>query len=56
MGFSERDRIDLVKIMAETEGFLDSKRLTNCFDEHFFQTNFWIDHLIDEVMIARTYW
>lgn len=43
MGFSERDRIDLVKIMAEPESFLDSKRIADCFDEHFFQTNFWFE-------------
>ncbi|CAN5140843.1 oleate hydratase [soil metagenome] len=43
MGFSERDRIDLVRIMAEPESFLDSKRITDCFGEHFFQTNFWFE-------------
>ncbi|MGI4746803.1 MAG: oleate hydratase, partial [Janthinobacterium lividum] len=43
MGFDERDRIDLVKIMVEPESFLDGKRITDCFDEHFFQTNFWFE-------------
>ncbi|MHC1550991.1 oleate hydratase [Phyllobacterium sp. K27] len=43
MGFSERDRVDLVKIMAEPESFLDSKRISDCFEEHFFQTNFWFE-------------
>lgn len=43
MGFNERDRVDLVKIMAEPESFLDSKRISDCFEEHFFQTNFWFE-------------
>ena len=43
MGFSELDRIDLVKIMAEPERALDSKRISDCFEEHFFQTNFWFE-------------
>jgi oleate hydratase len=43
MGFSERDRIDLVKIMAEPESFLDSKRINDCFGPHFFETNFWFE-------------
>jgi oleate hydratase len=43
MGFSERDRIDLVRIMTEPESFLDSKRITDCFGEHFFQTIFWFE-------------
>lgn len=43
MGFSERDRVDLVKIMAEPESALDSKRISDCFEEHFFQTNFWFE-------------
>ncbi|MDR3691786.1 MAG: oleate hydratase [Fimbriimonas sp.] len=43
MGFSERDRLDLFALMARTEHSLDSKRITDCFDEHFFQTNFWFE-------------
>jgi oleate hydratase len=42
-GFSERDRLDLVKIMAEPERMLDDKRIDDCFEEHFFQTNFWFE-------------
>ena len=43
LGFSERDRIDLVKIIAEPELMLDGKRITDCFDAHFFETNFWME-------------
>jgi oleate hydratase len=41
MGFSERDRLDLVRCLATPEGHLDGKRITDCFGEHFFTTNFW---------------
>ncbi|MEV7323294.1 oleate hydratase [Streptomyces sp. NPDC093970] len=41
MGFSERDRLDLVRCLAAPEGHLDDKRITDCFGEHFFTTNFW---------------
>lgn len=43
MGFNERDRLDLVKIMAEPESFLDGKRITDLFEPHFFETNFWLE-------------
>lgn len=43
MGFTERDRIDLVKIMAEPEHLLDGKRIVDCFQPHFFQSNFWFE-------------
>jgi len=43
MGFAERDRIDLVKIIAEPESLLDGKRITDCFGAHFFETNFWME-------------
>ncbi|MHA0111634.1 oleate hydratase, partial [Klebsiella pneumoniae] len=43
MGFTERDRIDLVKIMAEPEQLLDGKRIVDCFQPHFFQSNFWFE-------------
>jgi len=43
MGFTERDRVDLLKIMAEPESMLDDKRIADCFEEHFFQTNFWFE-------------
>lgn len=41
MGFSERDRLELVRCLASSEGRLDGKRITDCFGEHFFTTTFW---------------
>ncbi|MEU4874480.1 oleate hydratase [Streptomyces sp. NPDC021608] len=41
MGFSERDRLELVRCLATPEGRLDGKRITDCFGEHFFTTTFW---------------
>ncbi|WP_240135664.1 oleate hydratase [Streptomyces sp. MUM 178J] len=41
MGFSERDRLELVRCLATPEGHLDGKRITDCFGKHFFTTNFW---------------
>jgi oleate hydratase len=43
MGFTERDRIDLTKLIAEPESLLDDKRITDCFQPHFFETNFWME-------------
>jgi len=43
MGFTERDRIDLTKLIAEPETLLDDKRITDCFQPHFFETNFWME-------------
>jgi oleate hydratase len=41
MGFSERDRLDLVKCVVTPESRLDGKRISDCFTEEFFTTNFW---------------
>ncbi|MER5811032.1 oleate hydratase [Streptomyces sp. NPDC002033] len=41
MGFSERDRLELVKCVATPEHTLDGKRISDCFGEGFFTTNFW---------------
>ncbi|WP_411103109.1 oleate hydratase [Streptomyces sp. cmx-4-9] len=41
MGFSERDRLELVTCSATPEKHLDGKRITDCFSEGFFRTNFW---------------
>ncbi|SEM18728.1 oleate hydratase [Streptacidiphilus jiangxiensis] len=41
MGFSERDRLELVKCAATPEHLLDGKRITDLFSEEFFHTNFW---------------
>lgn len=43
LGFSEKDRLDLLALMGMPESHYDSKRITDCFDEHFFQTNFWFE-------------
>lgn len=42
LGLSERDRIDLIKLTATPEVALDSKRISECFAEPFFKTNFWL--------------
>ncbi|PKV90081.1 oleate hydratase [Streptomyces sp. TLI_146] len=41
VGFSERDRLELVRCLATPERHLDGKRITDCFGEHFFTTDFW---------------
>jgi oleate hydratase len=41
MGFSERDRLELVKCAATPELLLDGKRINDCFGPHFFTTPFW---------------
>lgn len=41
MGFSERDRLELVKCVGTPERALDGKRITDCFSPEFFTTNFW---------------
>jgi oleate hydratase len=43
LGFNERDRIDMITLMAKPEQALDSKRITDCFESHFFETNFWFE-------------
>lgn len=43
LGFSEKDRIDLLALMAAPEKALDSKRITDCFQADFFNTNFWFE-------------
>ncbi len=41
MGFSEKDRLELIKCVGTPEKMLDGKRITDCFSEEFFTTNFW---------------
>jgi oleate hydratase len=41
MGFSNKDRLDLLKIMAVSEDSLGAKRIEDVFEPSFFQTNFW---------------
>jgi len=43
LGFRERDRIDLLALMAMPEHALDAKRISDCFTAHFFETNFWFE-------------
>ena len=41
LGFDNRDRVDLVKLMFQSEDTLGLKRIEDCFEPHFFETNFW---------------
>lgn len=41
MGFSERDRLELIKCVSTPEHLLDGKRITDCFHQEFFESNFW---------------
>jgi oleate hydratase len=43
LGFNERDRLDLLAIMAKPEHMLDDRSIADCFQPHFFQTNFWFE-------------
>jgi hypothetical protein len=43
LGFSRKDRIDLVELIAGSEKSLNSKRITDCFEADFFNTNFWFE-------------
>jgi Myosin-crossreactive antigen len=41
MEFSAKDRLDLIKMMAQTENSLGTRRIDDCFEPSFFETNFW---------------
>lgn len=41
-GFSDKDRLDLIRLMLFAEDVLDAKRIDECFESHFFTTNFWM--------------
>jgi oleate hydratase len=41
MGFEWKDREDLLKIAAESEKSLGTKRIDECFRKEFFETEFW---------------
>jgi oleate hydratase len=43
LGFSEKERIGMLALIAKPEKALDSKRITDCFDASFFHTNFWFE-------------
>jgi oleate hydratase len=41
MGYSTHDRSSILKLILSSENSLGKKKINDCFDEHFFQTNFW---------------
>ncbi|MER5480273.1 oleate hydratase [Streptomyces sp. NPDC002734] len=41
-GLSERDRLQLLRLLALPERSLDGERITDCFGEHFFTSAFWL--------------
>ncbi len=43
LGYSERDRSDLLGLLAEPEARLDGRRISDCFEPAFFQSNFWFE-------------
>lgn len=40
-GFDDTDRVDLIELMLRDEDALGSKRIDQCFQPRFFETNFW---------------
>ena len=40
-GFSARDRLDLIELMAQSEKSLGTRRIDEYFQPSFFETNFW---------------
>ncbi len=40
-GLSNKDRVDLIMFMLRGEAALGASRIDECFDAHFFATNFW---------------
>lgn len=41
MGFNNKDRLDLIEMMAVSENHLGTKRINEWFGPEFFKTNFW---------------
>lgn len=41
-GFSDKDRVDLIQLMLRAEDELSGRRIEECFESHFFETNFWL--------------
>jgi oleate hydratase len=41
--FTDRDRADLLALVATPESRLDAKRISDCFEQAFFATNFWYE-------------
>jgi len=40
-GLSNKDRVDLIELMLRDEDVLGAKRIDQCFEPQFFQSNFW---------------
>ena len=41
LGFNQRNRLDLVKIMSQSEESLGTSRVEDCFEASFFKSKFW---------------
>lgn len=41
MGFSYKDRFDLLDVMMKSEESLGIRRIEDCFEKDFFESNFW---------------
>jgi len=41
-GFRNRERADLAKLMLQPEDALGARRIDECFEPHFFESNFWL--------------
>ena len=41
-GLRNRDRADFVKLIVQAEDALDAKRIDECFEPPFFESNFWL--------------
>ncbi len=42
MGFNNNDRFELMKLMLRPESSLGASRIDDCFNPHFFESNFWL--------------
>jgi oleate hydratase len=43
LGFSERDRLAILSLIARPEKWFDAKSIRDCFADDFFHTNFWFE-------------
>lgn len=41
-GFSDEDRLDLMRLMLFPEDAVGTRQIDECFGSHFFETNFWM--------------
>jgi oleate hydratase len=42
LGLRERDKLDIIKILTTPEKKLNDSKVTDCFEEAFFRTSFWL--------------